>query len=1114
MKISSAVAIASVTLAFSGCKVDELYTAENITNVDKTVTVFENGLSIPLVNSTAKLRVDSLLKKAGVDTTAFGDYIIIDESGNYHLNIAGTYSLDQVIKDLKLADIVKIDAIDFDQEFSYEIGDIDASSMKIDAQEFGSEMTLDDFSSAIDGMSLSPITETYEVKAGLSSVGNYSLDYSLNPIERNQALLSQSDITSAAAAASLLGQSEVSFPPVTIPVDLASQTVPALTMPENVTAINSVTLKSGAKIRVTLSVSNCILEAGMLTPDINIDLSDILNISGIVGPLNLSDLALTKENNYSATKEYVISSLLTSKLFSEKLVSMSGNIYISGAKATVASANSISGALGINVNVEFVNFGVESIVGTISEVSMDLEETLPIEISDITLPEQVKSVSEVSFTETSGVNLVISSLNLSKISGLNAQLQSLVIEFPSAFQISGEGVSGNKLTLSNINLASNTSKTIKLEKINLPAPVGGKIGFSGNVKVSGKVVANGTINTAQLPKTDADDVAFKTEINAQANLADFKALINPIEQDVTVEENEFSMELPDAVGDFGTFTITPKGSPVLKVTMGIPDLGSVKITSAQGVKVMLPSIVKFGTIPSELNYNAAESSITIKEIKNAVYDLPIEAIVATPVKKDGKYVVSAKYSASGKVGIAECEVNKSVLDNVSGATIVFKAEIPELQASTIAVDELKYDVDQKFEFEIMKAADIPEMLSKVEEIKLTDVDATLAIDIDGLPSIGGGKFMVDVTANLPEFINPSTVELKGEVSSDGKFSKTVRINGFDLSSYDFAKIRADEDALAGEITVAGKVYATKPAVSLDDLSGKINGKISAKISDENGKIGVRSISAKVDFQIDTTMKVPFIKLPAELKDCKFDLPDVTLNADIRSNLAIPAAANAVVNKGTYKLDLNFPYSAQPKDTLVAHNSFVLDFDPILNDAPDSIAFDVHLAVDKTRSCYIEPAAKYVLGINYEIDCPVQLGEHFEIVYADTIALGDAGATLQQVLEFSNATITAKADNGLPLSATIIAEFLSYDENTDTYTVVDGIEEVKSDLLKARSQSDLRLEIKAKKGADISGMSHVRLYAKLSANGETLHPEDYIQLSDLAVEVPDGVTVDIDTFIEK
>ncbi|MGM9783773.1 MAG: hypothetical protein ACI3ZI_01710 [Candidatus Cryptobacteroides sp.] len=1105
LKLSSVIPAAVLALIVSGCTFDELYNAENILAVDKTVTLFEKGIALPLVQSTSKLRVDSIVKLSGLDTTQFGEYLKTDSEGNYFLSIEGQYSLDSMIDSLKLSEMVKIDAVDFTQDFSYDLGNIDASSLKVEAQSFGQTITLDDFSSALD-ISIDPVSESVSKKLGLAS-NDYSLDYSVDPVSRNQIIMSKSSIQTAAAAAAALGQSTVSFPDTCIPADFEAQNIPAVSLPSTIRSVSDVKLKSGAKMVVSISVSNCILSAGFIVPEISVDLSDVLVIEGVTGALDLSSLVLDKAGNFTARKEYNITGVNVSKLFSNKSIRISGNAFLYGATASCTQAQAIAGDLGLDVNIEFVNFGIEAVTCEINPVGSSVSQDVPINIPAITLPEQVKSVSDISFTDASQLDLTIKAKNLASITGLNASLATLTVQFPAALQVSGDGVSGNTLTITGANLASDIHKTVKISKINLPSPVKGNITWNDKISVTAEVNVSGTVNTALLPKTDAEDVVFEAGVVANLALADFNAVINPISQEVKIDETEIKMELPDGVGDFGTFTIIPEGNPAINISLSMPDLGGLAISAGEGVKVVLPDIVKFGSVPAALNYDQASHSITIRDIATANYSLPIEKLVVTPAKVDGKYLVSTKYSVNGTVGIAESAVNKATVDKLSGAQIAFQASIPELRAKSISIDELACNLDQSFKFNIMEAEAIPEMLVKVSEVELTDVKADLDLAIAGLPDIGSGKFEVDVTAKLPDFIHPSTIELKGEIGQDGKFSKQIAIEGFDLSSIDFQQLKADGKALTDSIEVSGKVYAVNPSINLNSLTGTITGSINAKIADSDNKIGVKSVRANVDYQLDTTMAFA-LNLGDALAGTVFDLPDVTLSADIVSNLAVPVNASASLNEGLYNLTLDFPYSSDPSETQTAANKFSLDLDPILNSDADTIKVDLKMALDKNRECYIETGADYTLDINYGISAPVQLGENFEYNYSDTLALGDAGKTLEEVLAYTNAGIKADVDNQLPLSVAIEAELLRYDEASDSYSAI-AIQPVKSDALKAKTESKLELMLKASEGADLSGISHIRFSAKVTSNGDNLKESDYIMLKNVSVVVPDGVTINFD-----
>ncbi|MDD6151154.1 MAG: hypothetical protein PUB45_02310 [Bacteroidales bacterium] len=1107
INLSCSIAILSSMFALTACSVDEAYNFENISAVDKTMTLFENGLSIPVLKSSAKFNVDSILKRAGLDTSSFGQYLKSDGNGGYLLSIEGNYSLDSEIEKLNLSDIVQLDPVSFSEEFSYEMGDMDASSMKIDAQEFGSQITLDDFSSALD-ITIPPISQKVSKPFGLASV-DYSFDYSVNPVSRTHTVFSQKSIQDAAKVAAAMSQTSFQLQDVNVSLNVEPQTVPAATKPSSVRSVSDVKLKSGARMTVSLSVINSVFTQGSIKPQINIDLSDLVVFEGGNGVVDLSSMILNKSGNYSATKSFNISGLNVSKLFSEKSISITGNLSVSDAEASTSLAQSIPGDLGVRVNISFEDFGIDSFVAEIAPVSTTVSQNIPISIPSITLPEQVKSVSEISFTDASQINLNIKATNLSSITGLNAKISKFVIKIPSALRVSGTGVSDNTLTITDANLASEINRTVKLLGINLPAPSSNVINWSGNFEVEATVVVDGTVNTALLPKTESSDVVFEASTLATLTPDDFNAVINPISQNIQVAEKQISMSLPEGIGNFGTFTIVPQGSPSLSVSMSIPDLGSLALASANGIKIKLPDIVKFSSVPAELNYDSASNTITIRDIKTANYSLPIEKIVVTPVKgSDGKYSVSTSYSVDGTVGIAESTVTKSTVDKLSGATVAFSASIPELKAKSISVDEISYSLDNEFNFVVLEAASIPDILVKVHQINISDVTANLDIKLEGLPDIGSGKFTVDMTAKLPDFINPSIIELKGDIAKDGSFSKSIAINGFDFSSVDFPKLKAENKPLSAAVTLNGKIAADHPSVDLNSLSGTIKAKVNARIADSQNKISLKNLKAVVDYQLDTTF-VFDLGLGDALAGAKLDLPDFTLNADISSNLAIPINANAVIGEGGSDLKMNFPYSNDPSVIEKASNKFVVDLDPILSGNPESIGIKLNLKTDTQRTCYISTDAEYTLGIDYSLSCPVQLGDHFEYVYADTLDFGaDTGATLQEILSYTNAGIKATVDNSLPFSLSLEAELLAYDASTGEYRKVD-IEPIRSDILTAKTKSDIELNLKARKDADLSGISHLKFSAKVTSNGETLNKNDYLMLQNVSVIIPDGLTFNPD-----
>ena len=93
--INATILVASLALAPS-CKVDEDYSYENIKNVDKSITVFQEGISIP-IGSTEKIVLESLLDKEGILDDEMKEYLKTGEDGSYSLNFSGNFDFSDKI---------------------------------------------------------------------------------------------------------------------------------------------------------------------------------------------------------------------------------------------------------------------------------------------------------------------------------------------------------------------------------------------------------------------------------------------------------------------------------------------------------------------------------------------------------------------------------------------------------------------------------------------------------------------------------------------------------------------------------------------------------------------------------------------------------------------------------------------------------------------------------------------------------------------------------------------------------------------------------------------------------------------------------------------------------
>ena len=121
-----AAAFAALALTFSGCEVDPVYTLENLQNIDKEVTLFQNGIELKVADSTAVFRVDSLMKSIGIDTS---DFIKQAPDGSYYLTYSEEVDLGEQIDGIGLDNVISLDAVSFNENVVYTLEGFDLGDL-------------------------------------------------------------------------------------------------------------------------------------------------------------------------------------------------------------------------------------------------------------------------------------------------------------------------------------------------------------------------------------------------------------------------------------------------------------------------------------------------------------------------------------------------------------------------------------------------------------------------------------------------------------------------------------------------------------------------------------------------------------------------------------------------------------------------------------------------------------------------------------------------------------------------------------------------------------------------------------------------------------------------
>lgn len=459
-------------------------------------------------------------------------------------------------------------------------------------------------------------------------------------------------------------------------------------------------------------------------------------------------------------------------------------------------------------------------------------------------------------------------------------------------------------------------------------------------------------------------------------------------------------------------------------------------------------------------------------------------------------------------------VSISALDHTERISFNLGIDTSLLPSSgSVTVPTLEYDATKTLNFNVMSADDIPDMLVSVSEVGLNDVSIKVNLTTKDLP--GNEPYILNAEVDFPSFIIPNKVTFSDiSVNSNSTVSRSVVIDKLDLSGFDFPALKAAGSSVGGDIVLNINAKAENITLDVSDILDEIDADVEILISDSNSEISVKNVTAKVDYQLDTTLNIPFVTLPSYLEGARISLPDVSVDLTARTNLALPLDCTAALrSKGASedaaRISLNIPYSTSPSVTLSETTHNEVNINDILRDMPDSISFGALIATDVTRDCYVETAADYALKIDYLLSAPLRLGSDSYIPYRDTVKIGsDTGKTVGKLLQDNALALKGHVDNGLPLSVSVDFTFLSYDENTGAYTEIPLSSEVRTELLKASSESDFTLSIGAEKGnTALENLTHLLLSLEITSDGNALVNSESVKVSSLSFTLPEGLNID-------
>ena len=1114
--------LAGLISLLSACTTDENYVIDDISDIDPSMTVFENGVTIPL-GSTEKISIGALINSAGEYTD---QYIETGANGNLALSYDGTVSLNDKIEELDLANIAKIDGVSFSKDFNYHIGNFNT-----DIFTFGG--TYYELKSAFKGIDVLDINlngfDTFAngltFQAGLEQYkdlirGNEDLNLAkqLGDVLYYEKVFDIDVIREKAAASET---EEIHFNDKTfLDTDIPSVDVPIkvdpISLHDDIIAIKNIQTDPNARMWVDIYLTNVCFTEGEIVPDISLDLSDLLHIKG--GDIvNIKDMALSAENGWKASKLLSVEGLVKTdyeEYFSlDTTIPVTGSLFSNNIASTKTKVSQTKGDLYLHIALRFEDFAVYDADIHVRPRSFNLADHVSFgDYTNITLPDEITDVKKVVFDESRPIKFRVTPKNLNRFKEKDIEY-TFTMNFPPAFEVAG--ATDGKLSFSGTLGDSPIEKEVVVKSIS-PTLNGNKISLDSEITVDGRAdIKSLVLNNATLPQTAAEDISFRVDIAGNPAISDYVIVLDNYE-----DQAEFGDTLEmdvDGLGDFGSFHVKPVGTPEVKIKLDIPKIKGLSFKpGAGGVKLMLPDVMEFesSAIDPSLGFNATDNSIVIKDAFPEQILLPIKNLHLKPVSKGGKYVIETNYSVAGKISIPGTEISQNELKETFGSNVGLIVEIPEIKAESISLDDrLSFDINQKFNLTIQN---LPKELKKIEEILLDNVYLTLDANFDGIPVSSTAPILVDLVVKLPDFIAPNSVPVKGTIKN-GKFdttpTKIEKLYNIDLT---------DKEKIEGEIANTGTLSAEAASLDLMQLKPDISAKFTASLQNSEGKIAVSKATGVFSYEISESTSMALDDIPEMLKDENIclDVANPRLDLSINTNLGIPLLASIEIVPYKNKAPLNgniltlnnvsLPYSSDSGKTvsktfslckLAAYAApgaeFIeADLTGLLKQIPDSLVININASVDGTATSVLEPAAKYTLDIGYGIHVPLAFGSDFRFSTETELDLSAA----VEITRFGEFGIKGKVLNDSPLNLKVEMELLDNEGAVIT--------QKKPSVIDIQGSNTSEVEFYLTPAENGKTVSKARLKILVTAiPNRCINESDCLQFFDLVAVAPEGITIE-------
>ncbi len=1120
-------------------------------NLNLEIAPFQDGVTLPL-GKTEEIRLEDLLKN--IDSSFFSK----GQDGSYIIGIHDSISMGDELA--SITEMIDIPDVDFSQDISFQLSDVNVSDIKVDAMDYSYDVDMAQ-SLTVPDLTIPSISDQFIADAGMTDYvpDSDQMELALEPIKHDATLIEISNgytITEANDTPIPLTTGALSSHITTSPhVNLNANLSIDVTLPDGISSVEDIILNKNAAIKVSVELNGALLESGNIIPDVTMDFNDIFTLeNNTTGIINLKDqLTLNAANSYKNHAIYKVSALNVTEsdwtrqgedgpltLNKKYVVPVDGEFMLEDL-TTTTNRIAQSRAMEVKLTAEFVDVLIDDVVMGIDPTPIVKENSADIDLDIKNIPEQIEKISDITLTDDSGIDIIISAQNLDKITGLTIELESLDVIFPDFMTVEGADAD-NKITFADIDITNGASKHIHVTGINLPTPENGAIALSRQIEVKASATAGGTIHSADLPSDANGDIHIIIDIESTFEIADYKVHLTGYDYPLDIEDEEISIEIPEELSSLEEITIYPEGEPEITIDLNFPTTSLDIVASEGGLKLSFPQMIRFHDLPASYNYDIATNSITLKEELPAEIVLPIERLVLTPEQDatDEKYYARGKMVIDGGIAVAAGVLTKAEAESISNPdnTIAIIAYIPEIVPSIIDLEEYTANISQEVELSIMKPEDVPAELVSINRIDLYDTKINMQLDASDLPEMGSSVLTVDLKVQLPDIIHVIGADENGIVKISGQVDENGMINlaPIEISHLDLNGIDLKKDGISCNVTIDGSVKLTDATIDIDEVLNK-DLEVSFKANMKN--IQIEKILGKVDYAVDPIIQeIDLSGFSSMLGDttsgmnATLDFCHAHLAFEILTNLGVPVDANIELipyynGKADKDKTISTSLTLKPSesaDNVNATRYFIAQDDKrcpegytfikanildLIKNIPDKLELRLNANTDSKTECILEPMADYILEANYAFELPLEFGEEFEVVFKTELT--GIPSIVGDVLSMGNKVkLAGTFENGLPLGLDLKLNFI--DSNGNHIPIEDGacVQYIKPCAPDASAvTTDLNILVALKEGvqADITTLELEFNASPGDVVGVPVTDQAYLK-ADLKLVLPEGVKVDL------